>query len=528
MAASSAWSVVGVAWVAALAAQTSEVAPTDLGIDPVTLLQWREACRLVAEHEAEIWPGYRLGDLPALMLNPKVAEVLVRYPRPPPDFVRWIGSNPIGDEPLLIRRGTTVFDVGMDTTTAINGVRTLVVTDRGARDGINDAYNLAVQVHEGFHAFADAHLRIPSYSELDLADYPDLDAERSAHLHLEGGALLAALKAESIDEVEEHTIAFLGERARRRVDLPAQIVRAEDANELNEGLATYVEWRALELWLAHGVAPEVVAASKGFRFPDDIAHELDQKTIQLGHLARHTMGVNGGTFGTAVVRRRCYFFGAAQARLLDRLAPEWKAAVVSGRTLHELLLEALGDPAAAELGERADALEKDSAFPLLVMAKRGVAAEATKQRDARIASVLSGPGTLVRFDVSQLWRGPLAPASYTPFGVLRVGPGRRLFGMSPTLFTFGGVSLHTTTGEIEILADDTTHELLLRTPTPAAELLAALAKANATRSATAGATEVATSAVTPLDPAFELEGAAAAAAIASDGSVVIKLTKSPP
>jgi len=253
----------------------SGVTLDDLPIDPVTLLQWREACELVDRHGDAIWPGYRLSEIPALLMHPKVGEVLLRFPRPPPDFTRFGGASPLGEEPLFVRRGTTVYDVVTDTTTVINNVRTLVVTDRGARDGVNDPWNLCTQVHEGFHAFAEKGLKIPSYNELDLADYPDLEPDRSARLHLEGDALLAALAADAPDEREEQALLFLAERTRRRAGLPAGVVRAEESNEMNEGLATYVEWRALELWRDHGLSDAMRAALPDLKLPDAFAAEVE-------------------------------------------------------------------------------------------------------------------------------------------------------------------------------------------------------------------------------------------------------------
>lgn len=487
----------------------------DLGIDPITLLQWREACNLVAAHEQEIWPGYRLGDIPALMENPTKAEVLLRFPRPPPSFVPWSGPNPIAPEPLFLRRGETVHSVGMDTTSVINGVRTLVVTDRGARDGIDDAYNLCVQVHEGFHAFADQSLKIPSYSELDLADYPDLDPTRAAHLELEGDALLAALAAESADEREEHALAFLAERRRRRDGLAAAIVRAEDANEVNEGLATYVEWRALELWKEHGLSPELAKALPQFDGAKEFAGAVEQRTLQLRHMAHHTMAINGDLWGTAAVRRRAYFFGAGLGRLLDALLPEWKGRMEQGPLLIDLLAEALGDPSAEELAERADALESDRRFVELVAAKEAAAAQADAARQRRIASVLDGAGTLIHIDLSALTSGPILPASYTPFGVLRVDPQRRLFWAAPTQFAFGPTAIATKSGEVAVITDDERHELLLRTPTPAAKVL-----------------ERVTRPAAPDTPAYEdeavkIEGFVGAATTDADGSIVIRLAPPP-
>lgn len=501
------------AW-ATFAAPSAPAAPCEeLGIDPITLLQWREACELVERHGDAIWPGYRLARIPALLMHPGKAEVLLRFPQPPPSYVRFAGAHPLGDEPLFVRRRTTVYSVVTDTTTSINGVQTLVVTDRGARDSINDAWNLCTQVHEGFHAFAATGVKLPDYSELDFADYPDLEPERSARLELEAEALLAALAADAPDEIEEQAFLFLAERCARRAGLSSAIVHAEDANEMNEGLATYVEWRALELWRDEGVSQALRAANPELATAKAFAAEIEQRTIQLRHLARHTMGVNGSEFGTAVVRRRGYLFGAAIGRLLDRLLPEWKGRAAKGETLTALLHEALGAPGDAELAERAAAAEATAGFPALVAKKATQAERATRDRDAVIAKVLDpdAAGTLLRIDVSALTTGPLSPASYTPFGVVRIDADRRLFWMAPTRFNLGSAALETQDGAVAIITDDARHELLVRVPTAAAEVLQAVTRPAA-----------------PAEPAFadaalRLEGHVTAATQDSDGSIVIRL-----
>ncbi len=485
----------------------------ELPIDPVTLLQWRDAVQLVERHEARIWPGYQLARIPALLMHPGKAEVLLRFPQPPPSYVRFTGTHPLGAEPLFVRRGTTVYSVTTDTTADINGVQTLVVTDRAARDGSNDPWNLCTQVHEGFHAFAAGAMKLPAYSELDLADYPDLEPERSARLHLEGDALLAALAATTADEREEQALTFLALRRARRAGLAPAIVRAEDANELNEGLATYVEWRALELWRDEGVSAELLAANPELARPNAFADEIAQRTLQLGHLARHTMGVNGSEFGTAVVRRRGYFFGAAIGRLLDAIDLDWKPRTLRGEPLTDQLHDALGAPDDAELAGLAADAEAAAGLTALVERKTVQAAKAHRERESVIAKVLDpdAAGTLLRIEVSALTTAPLLAASYTPFGVVRVDPERRLYWMAPTTFALGPAAVETLRGDIAIITDDGRHELLVRVPTDAAAVLQQLTRPAA-----------------PDQPAFadaalRIDGHVSAATQDSDGSILVRL-----
>jgi hypothetical protein len=465
------------------------------GLDPVTLLQWKEACRLVEAREAEIWPGYRLGELPLLVLHPGVAEALVRHPLPPAGFERvklpagegelGVLGTALGDEPLFLRRGTTTFPSPMDTTEAIGGITTLVVTDRGARGESDDAWNLAVMVHEGFHAWASRHVKAIAASPLDVLEWPDLDARVNAHLELEGVALLAAIGAARAagadaraDEIEEQSLLFLAERLRRRAHLPPAAIRWEDENEQNEGLASYAEWRAYELWSEHGVGEELARAlpklkSAAFRA------RADGMANMLGHSARGSLSINGSSFGPGAVRRRGYFFGAAQGLLLDRLLPEWKHEAERGRALTELLREALGEPEDSELAHLADEHEAGG-FAALVAKKEQQLVAARAERERRIAAVLEGiggAGTLVVIDVSALSpSGALSPSSWNPFGVLRVDEHRRLFSQTATRFDFGAAAHLVTAPDVAVIADEQRRELVLRSPTGVDALVEALSK----------------------------------------------------
>lgn len=452
----------------------------DLPIDPASLLLWREAVDLVSSHEAEIWPGYKLAGIPALVTHPKVGEVLVRHPRPPEGFTKLDAARvpeSLRQEPFWIRVGTTVFTVPQETSTMLGDVRTLVVSDRDATNASEDSWHLGVVVHEGFHAWAATKMKLAPSNELDLAEFPDLDPEVNAHLELEGIALEAAVRADSSDEVEERAMHFLAERLRRRARMPASAIAWEDGNELNEGLARYVEWRAHDLWAKQGVGTPLSAALPALGKKEEFQQRSEQVLLRLRNFARGTMSMNGSEFGPAVVRGRGYEFGAAIGRLLDRMGGEWKGQVAKGATLTSLLRVALGDPADKELAERADAVEREANYPLLVTQKSGRLLRAGDERRRRIADVTEGPaGTLVEISVGELWRsGPLLPSAYTPFGILRVDDDRRLFSMSPTSFDFGAA--HVVTPEAPgVIVDQKTRTLTTRTTAKADALLAAFAK----------------------------------------------------
>src|SRR5262249_53982941 len=195
-------------------------------------------------------------------------------------------------EPMWIRRGKTVFEIPQETSTNLGGVVTLVVSDRKALESADDAWCLGTVVHEGFHAWAGTRMKMAPSNELDLAAFPDLDAEVNAHLELEGRALEAAARAESADEAEEQMVLFLAERQRRRARVPKNALAWEDGNELNEGLATYVEWRAHDLWAKQGVGAPLAAALPKLAEKKAFADRGEQILLKLRNLPRGAFRVN--------------------------------------------------------------------------------------------------------------------------------------------------------------------------------------------------------------------------------------------
>lgn len=495
--------MLGTTTLAALLAVQAGRGGGDLPIDPASLLLWKEAVDLVSAHEAEIWPGYRLAEIPALVTHPKVGEILARHPRPPAGFTPLDAARvpeSLRDEPFWIRMGTTVFAVPQETSTRLGDATTLVVSDRKAFDTPEDSWCLGTVVHEGFHAWAAMKMKLAPSNEMDLADFPDLDPEVNAHLELEGIALEAAARAETSDEMEERAVHFLAERLRRRARMPKNVIAWEDGNELNEGLATYVEWHAYDLWAKQGVGAPLLAALPALGKKEEFVVRSDQILLKLRNLARGTMSMNGSEFGPAVVRYRGYVFGAALARVIDRMGGDWKEAVARGAKLTDQLRLALGDPTDKELDERADAMEREANYSLLVTQKSGRLLRAEDERRKRIADVTDGPaGTRVEIAVAGLSQsGPLLPSNYTPFGILRVDADRRLFSMSPTSFDVGGA--HIVTPEAPgVIVDEKARTLTTRTAASADDLLAALQKFSGSYSA-AGLTIEASAAVATREP----------------------------
>jgi hypothetical protein len=131
-------------------------------------------------------------------------------------------------------------------------------------------------------------------------------------------ALLAqAVGAPSNEDAAELVRQFLAQRDARRAahQLDAALVDFERLTEWEEGLAKYVE---LSIWRVAADTPDytplpALASDPDFKryatFDQRWAQEIDQMKRQAGQ--------EGDV--------RFYYTGMAQAVLLDRLTPDWKA-----------------------------------------------------------------------------------------------------------------------------------------------------------------------------------------------------------
>ena len=206
--------------------------------------------------------------------------------------------------------------------------------------GGSDKY-IAALLHEAFHAFqgirapqrlAAAERALRRYEER----YPFADEGFQDSWQVELELLADALEAEAEAEVSALAAEFLQARAARReaFDLSPALVGYERHREWVEGVAKYME---LEMWRLAATAPgyephpateELADLDDYDRFATAWSREVDQ--------IRRMAGDDGDG--------RFYYSGMAQAVLLDRLAPGWKARLLNEEaTLDQLLSAAVQD-----------------------------------------------------------------------------------------------------------------------------------------------------------------------------------------
>lgn len=342
---------------------------------------------------------------------------------------------------------------GQNTSTAVEGVETLVVADpvsnlrpwleqlladarpvnERARELTPerlcaDPYDqLGMIVHEAFHVH-QAKAPEKSASEAWLLQYPWLAAENNAGFALEGKLLERALTTKDDEQAFETALEWLAVRAERRARLPAQAVQYEDGTEFNEGLAKYTEWRA-SLALEGREPLAALRWARGFRGFEDLAPWRARLLDALrGNCSGETL-VNNDPYGSGALRFRLYFTGMAIGALLDRLgADDWRARIFEpGTTLTGLVREVLV-PAEADLQAALVRAREAGGYEALLAQKRELERAGAAAAQASAAAILAGPA-LFTLDYSAV--DTTVGFSFTPFGITRVDAERTIYGLIP-------------------------------------------------------------------------------------------------
>jgi hypothetical protein len=240
----------------------------------------------------------------------------------------------------------------------ILGVETATVANRDAA--------MPLVAHEMFHVYQRTHHPQWTANEADLFLYPVTDVAVAQSLRLEEAALRRALNERDGRCWASAAMAFRAQRFARSD--PAY----ERGTELNEGLATYVEYRAerrpdAKIWPDTPFAPDKV-------------------------------------------RDRAYKSGATIGHLLDRYSPQWRAQLERETTpLDELLRNAVASTPPCTLENR-DAIERDAAAAVAAIAG---------QRASHRNELLTKQGfrIVIISDAS-----PLLPTGFDPLNVELVTP----------------------------------------------------------------------------------------------------------
>ncbi len=314
-----------------------------------------------------VWPGFDPRTIPLAVFDGR-RTWLFRHPSPPEGFAASSGAAVFeGRHPAVTANNSA--DLGGRLTA------TVLLQSDDQRDA---AHLAALAIHESFHVFEA--LRHPGWSgnEAELFVYPVDDPDQLCARRLESEALRRALLAPTPEETRAWARAALDYRTQRYARLADGAVAYERGTELKEGLAQYVEDRAL--------------GRTDSRLPE-------------------------AEFAAEEVRQRAYATGQALALLLDRIDSPWKDALESGQatTLDERLAHAL-----AQASGPARAFSDTERRAARDASRRDVEAVKTRRADLR-RTALGAPGWTL--EVVAPAEAPLWPQGFDPLNVHSLGGG---------------------------------------------------------------------------------------------------------
>jgi hypothetical protein len=279
-------------------------------IGEIDIIRIEELYHLVETLGDSLWPSFDIRTIPIAINKENKQELLLNHPKPSEHFEIFSNYN-IDGQPVLIREGCTIFGPkGGGWATDIDGVLTAYVSV--LQEGQTTDDYLSTLLHECFHVF---QRKFWKYTDKGFGELPGLDEEYSALLCLESRIIHDILTGGDKEEIGERSKMFVAVRQHRRAKMPAEIIRTECREEFNEGTATYIQARLMELLaesggiqpLHQGKDPHYSGyAAASERYEQYLAEILppDSTIITFFHAK--------------------YKIGMAQCLLLDRVRTGWK------------------------------------------------------------------------------------------------------------------------------------------------------------------------------------------------------------
>ncbi len=321
-----------------------------------------------------LWPGWDPRATPIAIFD-GATTLLFRHPAPPAGFTSLSSRQGVWAMPGRHAAVTA------NTSAMIGGVPTATVL-LDARDSASVTARAALALHELFHVYQRAHHPAWSANEAALFTYPVTQEPNLSGRLAESRLLALALASPGAGAGAAACRAAAAMRARtaRYEGLDSASIAYERASEMNEGLANYVQLRAL-----HAAA----------RIPDaDFLPEL--------------------------VRQRAYATGAAMGQLLDRLMPAWRDSLErDDRASLDALLARAAAASLARAGHPGDCALDASTRERFEMEARRAAADVDARRRAAREAFLAAPGTALEVVAEGK---PLGLAGFDPLNVTRVSP----------------------------------------------------------------------------------------------------------
>jgi len=309
-----------------------------LKVDWLDFVRIAEVAHLLKKKGKEIWEGFSLDGIPFLLEGAEGQWVLINHPKPPKGFERYDGPLPkvpfqmtvyVGRREARERRREEV----MGWIEEVNRVKTVALRYYPTWWALSacDPFNyldrqpnallrLEAILHEAFHVWWFQKMKMPK------VEGREKKAQAVVAEIAERECLARALEAKEEKERKQWAKAFLIQREkRRRLEMANESeVISEQQEELDEGIATFVHWRAMQAGHANDYQPipEMDADPNFYGYQS--SNEATPKAVREVSLLE-----------------RPYILGLAQILLLSEWFEGWQREIMKGRSLEELLSQAL-------------------------------------------------------------------------------------------------------------------------------------------------------------------------------------------
>jgi hypothetical protein len=339
-----------------------------------------------------IWPGFRPDTIPVSYVVPARGILLCGWRGDLPTGFTAIGAGAAWASVVDRAAANTNADL------AGRAVAQVVVSPTASPADL-----LFLSAHEAFHVFERSRRRPGrrfggGENAFLVTRYPMFDADNEAGFALEARLLAAALEARTDSAARALDWEFLAARDARQRTLGSDLAEFETMAEMNEGLAEYSGYRALQ-------DPTIPPAWRNDPSRAALRQRLDSVTTQT----------------SISLRLRFYVTGPALGRLLDRLTGgRWKPELeAADRTIQEELALASGY-ADREVTLRGAARRRLD-WPALQRQASATIAAMRALRQAQADSVLAAPGLVLVIDAAAV--GGLGTCGIDPQNLLQVGNG---------------------------------------------------------------------------------------------------------
>jgi hypothetical protein len=266
------------------------------------------------------WPGYNLAKKPFIFYMPERA-LLFNYQQPAESFEAYPADWP--DLGTIVQVHEGQYD---DLTGQLYFALPIDTIDVAAipylHKSIVDLF--AFIVHENFHEFQQ-YGNHPAFGEIPWEReelYPIQDRQNTALAYLEMRLLMDALKMMQAGDREkcgDYVKQFVAVRDYRWKQGDPFVKRYEQAEEINEGTAKYVEVKSVSL------VPKLKYATSLDDLTTPLLADFDSLTLYSYLLNDFQNRITGNSISPVDVGRyRIYPVGSAQGVLLDYLKIDWK------------------------------------------------------------------------------------------------------------------------------------------------------------------------------------------------------------